>query len=516
MKMDIGKDTSGENLSIWFEHIHRPQFSVIDTDIKAEVCIIGGGIAGLTVAYQLLQHGKKVTLLEDGRICSGETGRTSAHLSNVLDDRYIDIERVHGEEGAQFAAVSHASAIHLIEAIVEHENIACDFKRVNGYLFANKKDHLDILDKEMQATMRAGFNDLQLLNEAPSNTFRMQGCLVFPNQAQFHPLKYLTKLAKIIESKGGNIFELTHATDIKKNKNSFFINTQQGFTIRANHVVVATNTPINDRFVIHTKQEPNRTYMIGILVPENLVKEALYWDTENPYHYIRVVKGKFKHHSTPCDMLIIGGEDHRVAEPPISYSNCFQKLESWAKSHFPDMLSIELRWSGQVIEPVDYLAFIGHNPLDYKNVYIVTGDSGNGLTHGTIAGMLIADMILKKKNPWTELYNPSRKSLKTSYRYLKDNLVTAATYLNYLSGSDISEINKMHPDSGAVIRKGTKKVAVYRDQNGVFHECSAICPHLKSIVKWNSVEKTWDCPAHGSRFNAYGEVINGPANKNLK
>lgn len=386
---------------------------------------------------------------------------------------------------------------------------------MDGFLFPDDNDTITILENELKAASRAGFTDLQLLKTSPEHTFKMQGCLVFPNQAQFHPLKYLTKLAKIIEDKGGNIFELTHATDIKKNKQVFSVTTQQGFVITANHVVVATNVPINDRFIIHTKQEPNRTYMIGILVPENTLQEALYWDTGDPYHYLRVIKGDFKKNNTPCDMLIIGGEDHRVAEPPVSYEECFKKLEVWSKQRFPSMLSVELRWSGQIIEPVDYLAFIGHNPLDDENVYIATGDSGNGLTHGTIAGMLISDLILRKDNPWTALYRPARKSIKTFAQYTKDNLVTAATYLKYFSGSDIADIQKLENDSGAVIRHGMKKIAVYRDKNGEFHECPAICPHLQSILAWNAEEKTWDCPAHGSRFTPYGEVINGPANANL-
>lgn len=513
--MDIGKDTSGHTVSIWLDPIHRPQFPTLNKSIETGVCIIGGGIAGLTVAYQLIQQGKKVTVIEDGRIGSGETGRTSAHLTNVLDYRYKDIERIHGEEGAILAAASHAAAINFIEEVIKKENIACDFKRIDGFLFPDKSDTLEILEKEMQAAKKVGFSNLQLLKEPPENTFKMKGCLVFPNQAQFHPIKYLNHLAKIIEEHKGNIFESTHGIEIQKNKNSLLVTTREGFNITAEQVVVATNVPINDKFVIHTKQEPNRTYIIGILVPENTLKEGLYWDTGDPYHYIRVVKGDFKHNNISSDMLIIGGEDHRVGAPPISYMHCFQKLESWAKTHFPQMLSIELRWSGQIIEPVDALAFIGHNPLDNENVYVITGHSGNGLTYGTIAGMLVSDMILKKENPWTTLYNPTRKSLKTSGRYLKDNLVTAATYLKYLSGSDISDVNKMHHDSGTVIRQGAKHIAIYRDSNGVFHECSAVCPHLKSLVHWNSLEKTWDCPAHGSRFNALGEVINGPANKNL-
>ncbi len=502
--MEIGKDTSGDTLSMWFEHIHRPQFPSLNKDIATDVCIVGAGIAGLTTAYQLINEGKRVIVIDDGRICSGETGRTSAHLTNVLDYRYMDIERAHGRQAAQFTAASHTAAINYIEAVINNEGIACDFERVDGHLYTNDTSKINYLKKEARACQRAGFTQLELLTEAPPQTFKMHYCLLFPQQAQFHPLKYLTKLAKIIKNKGGTLFELTHAKNIKT-KNGLSIVTNKNFIIQANQIVIATNTPINNRYVIHTKQEANRTYIISSPIPKDSIKLGLYWDTADPYHYIRVVKNE------SGDRVIIGGEDHRVAEPPTSYNECFKKLERWAKEHFPHLLSIDLRWSGQIIEPVDYLAFIGHNPFDNENVYITTGTSGNGLTHGTLAGMLISDLILKKENPWTKLYDPTRKSIKTIGRYLKNNLNAATTYLNYLSFSEISTMNKMTHDTGKVINRGLKKIAVYRDKTGNFFECSAICPHLKSILHWNTIEKTWDCPAHGSRFTPTGEVINGPA-----
>jgi nitrite reductase/ring-hydroxylating ferredoxin subunit len=325
----------------------------------------------------------------------------------------------------------------------------------------------------------------------------------------FHPIKYLTQLADIIIKKGGKIFENTRATKFE-NGTPVHVFTEN-FIITADSLVVATNVPVNDRVVIHTKQEANRTYIICSLIPKNSVMQALYWDTADPYRYVRVHQGPYNFNNEECDVLIVGGEDHRTGVPPVSYDACFNNIEAWTKKHFPQVLGEECRWSGQVIEPVDYMAFIGHNPLDSENVYIATGDSGNGLTHGTIAGILISDLILNRNNDWEELYKPSRKSLKTLNHYLQNYLASMLSYFNYFKAENSSAVDQLAPEQGVVIRRGLNRIAVYKDENGKVHECSAVCPHLKSFLTWNSAEKTWDCAAHGSRFSGEGVVINGPA-----
>jgi Rieske Fe-S protein len=174
------------------------------------------------------------------------------------------------------------------------------------------------------------------------------------------------------------------------------------------------------------------------------------------------------------------------------------------------------RWSGQVMETIDTLAHIGRNPLDADNVLIATGDSGMGMTHGTIAGMLLTDLILGRPNPWEKVYDPSRKTVKAVGTFLQENLNVAKEYAELLTGGEVKSMENIAPDSGAVIRQGLKKIACYRDAGGTVHQYSAICPHLKCVVHWNDQEKTWDCPCHGSRFDATGTVVNGPANTNLE
>ena len=511
--MDFSSDTSGSNNSLWLKNIDRPDFPPLTQNLTADVCIIGGGISGLTTAYRLISEGKTIVLIDDGKICSGETGRTSAHLTNVLDDRFYELERVYGEKDTALVVQSHIAAINYIEQVIDQEKIECEFLRVDGYLFPDKKEARKIVEKEFDSTVRLGV-PAERLETSPDNTFAMDGCLRFANQAQFHPVKYLTQLANSIVKKGGKIFENTHAKKFE-NGTPVRVFTKENFVITANALVIATNVPVNDKVVMHTKQEARRSYVMGWLIPKDSLLSALYWDTATPYRYVRVHQGNYQYNNQACDLLIAGGEDHRTGVPPKSYDDCFNKLESWTRKKFPKILQEEFRWSGQIIEPVDYLAFIGHNPLDKENVYIATGDSGNGLTHGTIAGILISDLILDRNNNWQSIYKPSRKSLKTLNHFVKNNLQVVLSYFNYFKSEPMTDVNKIEKGEGAVVRRGFKKVAVYRDDNGVLHECSAVCPHLQSLVRWNSTEKSWDCPAHGSRFSAEGVVINGPANCGL-
>jgi nitrite reductase/ring-hydroxylating ferredoxin subunit len=274
--------------------------------------------------------------------------------------------------------------------------------------------------------------------------------------------------------------------------------------------VVATNVPINNRFTIHTKEAAYRTYVIGMQVPHGLMQPMLMWDTQDPYHYIRLETDSNKKE----DLLIIGGEDHRVGQDQHPEEN-YRNLERWAnetlKLHYP----VTHRWSGQIVEPVDGLAFIGYNPSDRRNIFIATGDSGHGLTHGTIAGILLTDLILGKQNEWATLYNPRRKTWKEIGTYLKENINTSIQYSDWLSSGDVSSTKEIKPREGAIMSQGISRIAVYKDSDGDLHMFSATCPHLGGIVRWNTVEKSWDCPCHGSRFNCYGDVINGPANTGL-
>jgi len=475
--------------------------------VRTDVCIIGAGIAGLTTAYLLSQEGRSVVVLDDGPIGGGMTGRTTAHLTNAFDDRYLDVEKLHGEEGARLTAESHTAAIEKVNDIVRRENIDCDFERCDGFLFAVPPDTQELLDDELAATHRAGLTDVEKVARAPFDAFDTGPALRYPRQAQFHPLKYLNGLVRAISRDGGRLFGHTHATTIEGGENAR-VETAAGPVITCEAIVVATNTPVNDRVAIHTKQAPYVTYVIGASIPKGSVATALYWDTLDPYHYVRV-QAVGDH-----DVLIVGGEDHKTGQESDCYER-YGRLESWTRERFPQIGDIEFRWSGQVMEPVDYLAFIGRNPLDSDNVFIATGDSGQGMTHGTIAGMLLTDLIQDRENRWTDLYSPSRVTLRATPEFASENINVAAQYSDYVTAGDIKSEDELKPGQGAVMRHGLSKIAVYRDENGAIHKRSAVCPHLGCVVAWNACEKTWDCPCHGSRYSAEGRVYQGPANTDL-
>jgi glycine/D-amino acid oxidase-like deaminating enzyme/nitrite reductase/ring-hydroxylating ferredoxin subunit len=478
-----------------------PQEPPLEADAAADVCIVGAGIAGLTTAYLLSKTGKRVVVVDDGPTAGGETCRTTAHLVSALDDRFYNLERLHGAEGARLAAQSHVAAIDQIERIVRDEIIECDFVRVDGYLFVPPGDDLAQLDDELQAALRAGL-DVSRVDRAPITSFDTGPALRFPMQGQFHILKYLRGVADAAKRQGARIYNGTHVDRIEGGRDAR-VETSRG-VIRAGAIVVATNSPVNDLVAIHTKQAAYRTFVIGAVVRRGSVPQILLWDTPDPYHYVRVVQ------SGPHDILIVGGEDHKTGQANDAPQR-FRRLEEWTRERFPQVQSFEFQWSGQVMEPIDSLALIGRNPLDSDNVYIATGDSGNGMTHGTIAGMLLTDLISDRENPWARLYDPSRKTLGALKEFVKENVNVAAQYADLVTPGELDDVTAIGRGEGGILRRGAAKVAVYRDEDGTLHERSAFCTHLGCVVQWNSTEKTWDCPCHGSRFQTDGHVVNGPA-----
>lgn len=504
------KSLHEQSASIWMMTAEEAEQPELPDDLYSDVCVVGAGIAGMTTAYLLAREGKAVIVVDKGPIGGGETARTTAHLSNAIDARYAEIELLHGEQGARLAAESHTAAIARIEAIVAKERIDCGFERLDGYLFAPPGESREILDRELKSAQRAGLTQVDLIKQAPLTGFDTGPCLRFPQQAQFHPLKYLTALARAIKHLGGRIYTGTHANTIEGGAPAR-VKTSSGRFVTAEAIVVATNTPVNDLVAIHTKQAPYRSYVIGARVPRGRIPKGLYWDTLDPYHYVRLQAVDF---TGDDDLLIVGGEDHKTGQADDA-DDRYARLEAWTRERFPMTRRIDLRWSGQVVESIDGLAFIGRNPMDAPNVFIATGDSGMGMTHGTIAGILLTDLILGRKNAWATLYDPSRVTVRVAAGFAQEMLNVAAQYADWVTRGDISSADNIAPGTGAVLRRGLTKVAVYRDEGGTLHERSAVCPHLGCIVAWNAAERTWDCPCHGSRFDSEGQVINGPAISSL-
>jgi glycine/D-amino acid oxidase-like deaminating enzyme/nitrite reductase/ring-hydroxylating ferredoxin subunit len=509
--------TAGTHKTFWVDSVEPIQFEKLTTNISTDVVIVGAGISGLTIAYTLAKKGIKVTVLDDGNAGSGETGRTTAHIVNALDDRYYEIERIFGEDGAKLAADSHTAAINYIEQIAREENIDCDFVRVDGYLFLHPSDKPENMDKEFEAAQKAGV-DVTRLEAVPHLKNQQENCIRFNNQAQFHPLKYLQGLCKAIVNNGGQIFTQTRV--VKADDKG--VDTADGIRVNANHIVVATNSPFNNKYVLHMKQYPYRTYVIGATIKKDSLPGALWWDTGDfeanadiaPYHYVRT-----QPYNEQFDLLIVGGEDHATGMPEAMNTKeeeSYDKLISWTKPRF-EIIDVVYKWSGQVMEPMDSLGYIGRNPMDSDNIYIVTGDSGNGMTHGTIAGILIPDLIMHVENPWEKIYSPSRLNIfKSGKTFVKEFLGGLLQYFKHApKHADEIKLSDIQAGDAKVIQMGKEKYGAYRDEEENLHVVSATCTHAGCTVRWNSDEKSWDCPCHGSRYSYEGKVLNGPAPQDL-
>lgn len=493
----------GESRSFWMDDTGFPHFSSLDDHKVADVCVIGAGLGGILTAYLCQKAGYRVVVLEEARLGQGQTARTTAHFSNAFDDRYFEMEKVHGLENSRLIAASHTAALELTLQLVQEERIDCGFLVVDGFLFRDPSSSENILRLELEACHRAGLVEVSLRPQGPYSFFLTGECLCFPRQIQLHPLKYLRGLVQAFVINQGRIFEESRVVRIRRGAIAT-VETASGRRVRARHVVVATNSPINDRFTIHSKQEPYRTYAISFSVPRGSVPSVLCWDTANPYHYVRL-GGE--------ESLMVGGGDHRTGENSDS-ERSFLEIEEWTRRRFPMAGTVEDRWSGQVMEPIDGLAYLGKNPGD-ENIYVISGDSGNGMTHCTIGALIIRDLIQRRANPWVALYDPSRISIRRAGRYLQANLRNLSSWARRFDFLDGSAFAGIPSGQGRVIQYHGRKIAAYRDERGELSYFSAICPHMGCLVTWNAVEKTWDCPCHGSRFDNRGQVIEGPAVRDI-
>jgi glycine/D-amino acid oxidase-like deaminating enzyme/nitrite reductase/ring-hydroxylating ferredoxin subunit len=508
----LSLNPSGRTRPIWYRSGTVPQKRPLRASIRTEVCIVGAGIAGLTTAYLLATSGKKVVVLDEKPIGGGETGRTSAHLASALDDRFTRLIRLHGVKTTRLHYQSHAAAIDLIERIAREEALDCDFARLDGYLFLPEGRPDSLLQKELAAARRVGVAGVQMLDRTPAGGKIQRPCLRFPAQARFHPLKYLAGLARVLERQGVRIFCGQRMMDLAGN-GPVKAKLRGGLVVTADAGVSATNvpTPINNWVAIYTKQAPYRTYVIGVQIPDGAVSDALYWDFADPYHYVRLVSEPNR------TVLLVGGEDHKTGQPSGPPARPFKLLEDWTRALFPAAGRVVSRWSGQVNEPGDGMAYIGRVPTrQHKACFVITGDSGMGLTHGTLGAMLVSDLILGRPNPWQAIYDPRRRALRAPGEFLKENVNAAAQLRDYLTPGQEPSVRDIPRGRGAVIRQGLSKLAVYRDDGGKLHKRSAVCPHLQCVVRWNGVENSWDCPCHGSRFDARGGLIMGPSIDDLR
>lgn len=493
---------------VWLASASVPVFPPLATDERADVCVIGAGIAGLTTAYMLLRSGKTVVVIDAVGVGAGESGRSAAHLFPP-DERYFNIERRFGTDKATLVADAYRKATNCVEAIVRAEQIACDFERLDGFLFSPEHQWNDSLEHEYAVTTRLGLN-VRRHERVPGLTFDTGPCLRFANQAQFHPLKYLDGLAHAIVRMGGRIYGATRALALHGDSHGRTVQTEAG-SIGSGAVVVATNTPFNGDGELATRQAGHQTYIIAMRIPLDALPRVLMWDTGAPYYYVRMAAAPA---GANYELLIVGGEDHQTGHDDHPERR-FQRIEAWARLRFPLAREVDHRWSGEVMEPDDGMAFLGRNRLDEDNVYIISGDSGNGMTHCTIGAILISDLISGRASDWSALYSPARKASTGIGDFITAQASTLVQYTDWLRGGDVESVDEIGAGEGAVVRHGGKLLAVHRSEDGALQAVSAACTHLGCAVQWNPGSRCWDCPCHGSRFAADGAVLQGPARRPL-
>jgi glycine/D-amino acid oxidase-like deaminating enzyme/nitrite reductase/ring-hydroxylating ferredoxin subunit len=502
-----GKKVKGT--SCWIDTAPIKTFPALNRDVTVDALVIGAGITGVTTAYLLKKSGLTVALIERGRIAMIDTGHTTAHLTYVTDVRLRKLVENFGNDHARAAWDAGASAIDTIEMIVEEEKLDCRFSRVPGYLHApidgGSRNESDSLKQEAELADTLGF-DATYLDAIPH--FNLPG-VRFANQAKFHPRKYLAGLIETIPRQGSDVFEQSEAGEFDAGKRRVKVN---GHWIGFERVIMATNNPlvglasVAKATLFQTKLSLYSSYVLGANVPRASLPIALFWDTLDPYNYLRVDR------HADSDYAIFGGADHKtgqIADP----ANCFASLVPKLKEIAPNA-RIEHRWSGQVIETYDGLPFIGQNA---EGQFIATGFCGNGITFGTISAVMARDWAADMKNPWKDLFDIDRKKIKGAiWNYLIENK-DYPYYLikDRLARAEADSVRELQPNSGMIIKSSKGKIAAYRDSKRKVHKLSAVCTHMGCIVRWNSAESTWECPCHGSRFKRTGEVIAGPAEESL-
>lgn len=489
--------------SLWEATTEQTSFPSLEETLHVDVAVVGGGMTGVTAAVLLKRAGASVALIEAMHIGSGVSGGTTAHLTLSADARYQDLVTDFDATQARMVAESQRAAIERIAQFVAEEGIDCDFQRVPGYLYTESESDVQTIWNEAEIAQQLGIAATQT-SEVPL-PFPVKAALRFGDQAQFHPLKYLQALARTIPGAGCHLFERTRVLHISDDE-PCRIRTERG-TVVARNVILATHAPIHDRestpdlLLIQSKISAYRSYVLGVRLNEP-VPEGLFWDTDDPYHYLRRAR------DAAGDLLLVGGADHKTGHKTETEEQ-YQQLEQYVRERF-NVADIAYRWSAQVYEPADGLPYIGRPNL-HSHIYISTGYSGNGMTFGTLGGMILADLTLGRVNAWSEVYAVNRLNLLASGAQLvSETLDTAARFVGDRLKSDVSSVPRIPRGEGRIVSAAGDQYAVYRDDAGELHSFSPVCSHAGCIVQWNSAEKTWDCPCHGGRYDAQGFVLEGP------
>jgi glycine/D-amino acid oxidase-like deaminating enzyme/nitrite reductase/ring-hydroxylating ferredoxin subunit len=470
-----------------------------------DVVIVGGGITGVTTALLLQEAGKKCILLEAENLGYGTTGGTTAHLNTLLDTSYKTIIDNFGLEEAKMIARATKDAIALIRSNIEKHGIDCGFEQCTAFLFSQNEEQDKALDDIIKATIEAGV-DLMEVTEIPI-PINFTRAIAVPGQGKFHPLRYIFSLAKVFEHIGGSIIQHCRVNNIENENGIVTVDTSLG-KVQGRTLIYATHIPpgIN---LVHLRCAPYRSYAIAVQLKNEKYPDDLVYDMYDPYHYYRTQKIDGKNY------LIVGGNDHKTGEEKNT-DGVFLNLESHVRTYF-GVEAVTQRWSSQYYEPADGIPYIGVLPASAENILIATGYGGNGMTYSSVAAQVLTHIVTGHESELIDLFSPGRIKPIAGFRnFVSHNADVVKEFMKKLKRTATLEVfADLAPGEGRIAKVEGKTVGVYKDEQGNVHAVSATCTHMGCTVNWNSTEKSWDCPCHGTRYSVDGKLLNGPADTDL-
>lgn len=490
---------------IWNINSSETNFNSLNHDISIDVAIIGGGITGITTAQLLKDAGYNVAVLEARKIAQGTTGQSTGNLYSLTENSLQELKKKHNTEVIKRLTDARIEAIRLIRDNVDKYKIDCDLQFQTMFLF--ECEHAINIEKESKLATEIGL-PIRPLNDSEF-PFPYRKGMVLENQMQFNPLAYTQELGKLICGDNCQIFEDTTVLEINEEADYIFLKTIKS-TIKAKYVVHASHTPKGLLPLYHSSLGPYREYGIAVKLKNGTYPQGIFWAHYKDKKYsIRSYRNEL------ATYLICVGNMHKVGQAEDNRENV-KELEEFVSSHFK-VDTITHSWGGQNYKPADLLPYIGRKSKGSKQ-FVATGFSTDGLVYGTLAAKIITDEISEIQNQFSDLFKASRhQPVKAAGKFIKETVDVVGELLGdyFKKGEDPNVINLL-PGEGKLLQYENGKFAVYKDEQGKISVLSPICPHMGCTVHFNHLEKTWDCPCHGSRFNTDGKLIEGPAFKGLK
>jgi len=490
----------GPTDSLWLSAAPSTAYPTLDGDAEFDVAVIGGGIAGITAALACKRDGARVAVLERGVVCGGTTGFTTAKVSALQETKLSDISKLHGEAGAAAYASASVAAVARIEELVRDEHIECGWERVTAYTYAADDEQVDAVEQEAAAARAAGL-DVHTTTDVPL-PFAAPRAVALADQGQLDPVRYVRGLAAAVEGDGSRIFESTAVADVKDGS-PCRVSTLGGATVTARDVIVATNYPLLDRGLFFARTEAARSYLVAARV-RGATPEGMFITAGPPSRSLR------SYHDGQDTWLLVGGEGHLTGSDEAQPER-YDALERFARERF-DVVDVPFRWSTQDGMPTDKLPYVGAYAPTSDHLFVAAGFQKWGMTSATFAGAILADRLAGRQNPFADVFDPNRLTVRSAPALAKAQLWVARHMVgDRLKAADTTSTDDVPAGEARVVRTGLGKTGVYRDEDGVAHGVSLRCTHLGCLLHFNVAERSWDCPCHGSRFGVDGAVLAGPA-----